>query len=283
MFTSTIEKTLVRSLSFLEIPYIRLPLLLILVLYLLTDIPMIHRNVDMILHTTIGKLIVLLFIIYLSHKDVALSILLALVLIRSMKETFEVRDINSVQTGSRPMNDNFPPESSRLNMTSEYGNEYGKIQRRPDEPILYESKDDATDPNSPTARSDVSRAMESFETNLFQESQRMSENEIQGAPESFADNCGTAPKKMETFGDAMPAGAWQKDAMPAGAMTRGEGAMSADHAPGATSGFNVPDDGAFGARSFLNSGISTMNPQISAQSLNHMPTGSYDLSVYAPY
>ena len=282
LFRSSFEKLIYSSLEWLECPWIRWPLMIILFLYIILDIPMIESWVDRILQNRAVLAIVLILIIYISHKDVALSSLLLVALLFAWmrrKESFVsygtdfMKQINAVQT-AHPTNDIYPPESAKLNMGSEAYNDYGKIVPKPFIPTETSEKEEEK----------VSETMQNFETQLHQQSmeETRQNNEPNAAMATNLENFASY-EPMTFSSDKMHQlqTLSHKKQMETASGTKDESFSNQTIVP--FIGYNIPEDGSIPSNNkLLDVGIATMNPQSGAQSLTS-PSGVYTYPVYAPY
>lgn len=78
------EKYVGESLGFLDIPWIRWTLIIILILYIVGLIPMFTEEIITIFHNPIIKILIIVFILYIAAKDLPLALLIAVAFILSM-------------------------------------------------------------------------------------------------------------------------------------------------------------------------------------------------------
>ena len=85
-----------RSLNFLEIPTIRLILIVLLILYSSALVPRLTQNLNDIFNNVFVKIIMLLVIVYLGHKDPVLALLVGIAFIMSIMQTNQPRFGNNL-------------------------------------------------------------------------------------------------------------------------------------------------------------------------------------------
>ncbi len=79
------QKFVSNSLSFLDIMWVRVIIIILLILYIAGGIPMLTMDVASIFHNPIVKLGFLLLILYVGFKDIPIALLLALAFVLSLQ------------------------------------------------------------------------------------------------------------------------------------------------------------------------------------------------------
>jgi len=314
LFQSSFEKIIHKSLQWLEIPYLRWSIIAILTLYILTDIPMIHDKVDMMFQYRIVQAITLLVIIYISHKDVALSSLLLIVMVISMirgstmEEYFDDVDVKQIDNvkSTDTHNDNFPPESSQLHMLS---NAFDKSSGMVTDAHMNPQDNKYQNKKKETFYSGVEGASEWEESNemgrgyeqkeLFSTMEHFEQALVHSSEEEKKKNPAGEKNTAQNI-NAYDANTNVNSAAPIShtdtkisnknginmkkEMFENSTVMNGSILPG----YNIPNDASLTCgkgvqRPAMNQGIATLNPQESAQSMNNCPTGFYENPVFAPY
>ena len=90
------------SLNFLEIPSIRLILVVLLILYSTALVPRLTQNLNEIFNNVFVKILMLLVIVYLGHKDPVLALLVGIAFIMSLMQTNQPQFGNSILNPSPP-------------------------------------------------------------------------------------------------------------------------------------------------------------------------------------
>lgn len=88
---SAIEKLVKDSLSFLNVPWVRWALIVLVILYIAGLVPMFPHQVATVFQNPIVHLLFLLFIVYIALKDLPLALLLAIAFVVSLLMGFGVR------------------------------------------------------------------------------------------------------------------------------------------------------------------------------------------------
>ena len=90
------------SLNFLEIPSIRLILVVLLILYSTALVPRLTQNLNEVFNNVFVKILMLLIIVYLGHKDPVLALLVGIAFIMSLMQTNQPRFGNDLLSPSPP-------------------------------------------------------------------------------------------------------------------------------------------------------------------------------------
>jgi hypothetical protein len=84
-FLKESQKFIQESLSFLDITWVRILLIVLLVLYIAAGIPLLTSEVAEIFQNPLVKILFVLFILYVGLKDIPLALLLALAFVLSLQ------------------------------------------------------------------------------------------------------------------------------------------------------------------------------------------------------
>lgn len=84
-FEKQFKKFIDESLGFLDIPLIRIIIIIFLILYIVGAIPLFTTEISDIFHNPIVKILFILLIIYVAFKDIPVALLLALAFILSLQ------------------------------------------------------------------------------------------------------------------------------------------------------------------------------------------------------
>lgn len=115
------------SLNFLEIPSIRLILVVLLILYTTALVPRLTQSLNEIFNNVFVKVLMLLVIVYLGHKDPVLALLVGIAFIMSLMQTNQPNFGNNILSP--------PPSSSFKGQQENY-------------PLPQQEQQQVTDPNS---------------------------------------------------------------------------------------------------------------------------------------
>ena len=102
-----------RSLNFLEIPSVRLILIVLLILYSTALVPRLTQNLNDIFNNVFVKIAMLLVIVYLGHKDPVLALLVGIAFVMSIMQSNQPRFGNNLlnplpPTSYKAKEENYP-------------------------------------------------------------------------------------------------------------------------------------------------------------------------------